>query len=97
MVDCIHFQKRYHRFAPIIKAARPYYCPCCDSEVVVKAGFIKIPHFAHKSHASCHASSEPESPYHLLAKRKLLLGFVSHGYEAELEGIYRTSRSEPTF
>ena len=61
---------------PTIKAAQPFYCPCCDSEVVVKAGFIKIPHFAHKSHASCHASSEPESDYHLLAKRNLFTWFL---------------------
>ena len=71
---------------PTIKAAQPFYCPCCNSEVVVKAGFIKIPHFAHKSHASCNASSEPESDYHLLAKRNLFKWFRSHGYQAELEG-----------
>ena len=70
---------------PCIKAAQPYYCPCCDSELIIKAGSIKIPHFAHKSHASCHASSEAESPYHLLAKRKLFTWFLTHGYEAELE------------
>ena len=45
----------------LIKRARPYYCPCCDTELVLKAGSIKIPHFAHKSNASCDASSEPES------------------------------------
>ncbi len=74
----------------LIKRAQPYYCPCCATELVLKAGSIKIPHFAHKSNASCDASSEPESTYHLLAKRKLFAWFTSHGYDAVLEGYIPT-------
>ena len=74
----------------LIKRAQPYYCPCCDTELVLKAGSIKIPHFAHKSNASCDASSEPESTYHLLAKRKLFAWFTSYGYDAVLEGYIPT-------
>lgn len=70
----------------LIKDSQPFYCPCCESELVIKAGLIKIPHFAHKSNTTCNASSEPESDYHLLAKRKLFTWFCSHGYDAELEG-----------
>lgn len=69
----------------VIKASAPYYCPCCATELVIKAGSIKIPHFAHKSNVSCHASSEPESPYHLLAKRQLFAWLNAYGYQAELE------------
>lgn len=69
----------------IIKAVQPYYCPCCDSEVILKAGAIKIPHFAHKNFTSCDTFSESESAYHLQAKRKLFTWFLSHGYHAELE------------
>lgn len=69
----------------LIKASAPYYCPCCATELVIKAGAMKIPHFAHKSNTSCHASSEPESPYHLLAKRQLFSWLKDHGYQAELE------------
>ena len=68
-----------------IKGAQPYFCPCCERELIIKAGSIKIPHFAHKSNASCNASSEPESTYHLIAKRRLFTWFISHGYDAELE------------
>ncbi len=68
-----------------MKRAQPYYCPCCESELILKAGSIKIPHFAHKSNASCNASAEPESDYHLLAKRQLFTWFISYGYDAELE------------
>jgi len=69
----------------LIKASAPYYCPCCATELVIKAGSVKIPHFAHKSNTSCYASSEPESPYHLLAKRQLFSWLKEHGYQAELE------------
>lgn len=72
----------------VMKGAQPYYCPCCDSELIMKAGTIKIPHFAHKRHATCTASSDSESPYHLLAKRKLFTWFISHGYHAELEAYF---------
>lgn len=70
----------------LLKAAQPFYCPCCGAQLVLKAGSIKIPHFAHKQNASCYASSEPESEYHLLAKRSLFTWFLSHGYQTELEG-----------
>lgn len=68
-----------------IKSTEPYYCPCCQTELILKAGSIKIPHFAHKRNSACDASSESESPYHLLAKRKLFNWFISNGYQAELE------------
>lgn len=70
----------------LLKAAQPFYCPSCGSELVLKAGSIKIPHFAHKLNAVCYASSEPESEYHLLAKRSLYTWFHSHGFQVELEG-----------
>lgn len=69
----------------IMKGAQPYFCPCCGAELMIKAGSIKIPHFAHKSNSSCAASSESESLYHLLAKRKLYSWLISHGYHADLE------------
>ncbi|MFF2455803.1 competence protein CoiA [Peribacillus simplex] len=62
-----------------------YYCPCCKMKMTIKAGKVRIPHFAHKNSSSCRASSEPESAYHLLGKRKLFQWFLSHGYQVVLE------------
>ncbi|CAH0318421.1 Competence protein CoiA [Peribacillus sp. Bi96] len=62
-----------------------YYCPCCKTEMSIKAGNVRIPHFAHKSNSSCRASSEPESAYHLMGKRKLYQWFLSHDYQVDLE------------
>ncbi|WP_409304666.1 competence protein CoiA [Peribacillus sp. SCS-155] len=61
------------------------FCPCCKTPVLLKAGSIKIPHFAHLKNASCSASSEPESEYHLLGKKELFKLLISHGYDAMLE------------
>ncbi|WP_180954277.1 competence protein CoiA [Bacillus sp. M6-12] len=62
-----------------------FFCPCCNGGLILKAGSIKIPHFAHKSNHGCNASSEPESLYHLLGKRKLFNWLLSRGIYAELE------------
>ncbi|WP_157805819.1 competence protein CoiA [Bacillus sp. mrc49] len=68
-----------------LRRSGKYYCPCCKSEMSIKAGEVRIPHFAHKNNHSCHASSEPESAYHLSGKRKLFQWFLSHDYQVELE------------
>lgn len=65
-----------------------YYCPCCKMEMSIKAGNVRIPHFAHKNNSSCRASSEPESAYHLMGKRKLFQWFLSHGYQVDLEAYF---------
>lgn len=67
-----------------LKRDGTYYCPCCETEVTIKAGNIKTPHFAHKRNSSCYASSEPESDYHLLGKAKLYQ-WLSMQYPATLE------------
>ncbi|WP_180954575.1 competence protein CoiA [Bacillus sp. V5-8f] len=61
-----------------------FHCPCCNSEVTIKAGNVKIPHFAHKRNSSCNASSEPESEYHLLGKANLYQ-WISRQYHSILE------------
>lgn len=67
-----------------IKREGIFYCPCCETEVTIKAGKVKIPHFAHKRNSSCNASSEPESDYHLTGKVKLYQ-WLSKQFPAILE------------
>lgn len=48
-----------------------YYCPACHGEVILKAGSIKIPHFAHRRKTDCDFYSENESLTHLKGKQLL--------------------------
>lgn len=63
----------------------PYYCPGCGADLVLKAGEVKIPHFAHRSLADCDASSEPETSLHLHGKLQLQEFFSRLNYSTELE------------
>ena len=44
-----------------------WFCPVCKSELDIKLGREKLPHFAHKKQAVS-GESEPESEYHLEGK-----------------------------
>ncbi|MGM9923956.1 MAG: competence protein CoiA [Bacillus sp. (in: firmicutes)] len=65
-----------------------YYCPCCGAKVHVKAGRVKIPHFAHISNQSCESASERESIEHLEGKRRLYQWFRHQGYPVSLETYF---------
>ena len=71
-----------------VKQAPGFLCPCCKSEVIIKAGRIKAPHFAHKHHAACQASSEPESAAHIKGKRDLFKWLSLHFSQVELEAYF---------
>lgn len=62
----------------------PHFCPQCESPVIVKAGEINIPHFAHVSSTSCDSFSEPESPRHLAGKSDLFQ-WITQSAEAQME------------
>jgi competence protein CoiA len=51
------------------KLTGKYFCPFCKSELFIKNGEIKIPHFAHKSLKSCDLWTENESEQHLGLKK----------------------------
>ncbi|GAB2021783.1 competence protein CoiA [Pseudolactococcus yaeyamensis] len=46
-------------------------CPVCKSQVRLKNGHVKIPHFAHVNLANCQYYSENESLQHLTLKKRL--------------------------
>ncbi len=68
-----------------LKNKQRYFCPGCGSDVLLKAGEVKIPHFAHRSLANCDAFSEPETPLHLHGKLQLHYFFSQHTQTTELE------------
>jgi competence protein CoiA len=51
--------------------ASSFLCPVCKQSVTIKAGTIKIPHFAHRKAQSCQYESEAETKEHLELKRLL--------------------------
>ena len=65
-----------------------YYCPCCSGRVFLKAGKIKMPHFAHAPHTTCHAATEGETEEHLSGKKMLYEWLEAQGYEPELEKYF---------
>ena len=42
-----------------------YFCPCCNSELILKCGKTNIPHFAHKNLLDCDSFSSDMSEWHI--------------------------------
>ncbi|WP_054754828.1 competence protein CoiA [Piscibacillus salipiscarius] len=63
----------------------PHYCPECQQKVVLKAGQVVIPHFAHIKRVQC--SHQGESQTHLEGKIKLYNWCIKQGLYAKLEHI----------
>lgn len=64
------------------------FCKACSSPVMIKAGEIKIPHFAHEKSSQCALASEGESELHLLAKSQIMSWFCYQGVTATLEHYF---------
>ncbi|WP_409253440.1 competence protein CoiA [Bacillus sp. SCS-153A] len=52
-----------------------FFCPECCAPLTIKAGHIKIPHFAHKSRIRCEGIREPETHQHMKGKTILFQHF----------------------
>lgn len=62
------------------------YCPHCKETMVLKAGTIKIPHFAHLANTACDSLfAEGESYLHLLGKQQLFRRLQQLGEDVQLE------------
>lgn len=61
-----------------LKKQQSFFCPQCKEQLLLKAGQIKIPHFAHQKNSECDALfSEGESAAHLLGKQHLFQLFAN--------------------
>lgn len=76
---------RPEELASLKKRQARYFCPGCGAELMLKAGEVKIPHFAHRSLADCDSFSEPETPLHLQGKLQLHHFFSQLHHMIELE------------
>lgn len=76
--------------------AGKFYCPACKERVIVKAGPIRIPHFAHQKNSDCVTStSEPESLLHLRGKQHLHQYFIDHDYDVKVEYYIKKLKQRP--
>lgn len=71
-----------------------HFCPQCNGPLIVKAGTIMIPHFAHRKAHNCHSFSEPESERHLTGKRDLF-DWISRTASVRLESRLPGSAQRP--
>lgn len=55
----------------------PFFCPECEEEVILKKGFIILPHFAHYPEASC-SYGTGESEQHRRAKYEIYEALKAH-------------------
>lgn len=79
-----------------LRSQHQFYCPQCQSKVILKVGEVVIPHFAHEQKTSCRDSfSEGESPEHLLGKRLLFNFFQNKGYAVKMEPFLRNLSQRP--
>ena len=62
-----------------------YLCPECRSQVILKRGKIKVPHFAHKDNFLSCDFGKNESESHLRAKDWLYQTISAAGYEVHAE------------
>ena len=70
-----------------------YVCPECKQTVILKAGEIKIAHFAHKVKSDCLYAIN-ETLAHLTAKRLFCDGLRSRGIRAEVEFTIGDQRAD---
>ncbi|MGM0844320.1 MAG: competence protein CoiA family protein [Bacillota bacterium] len=72
-----------------------FFCPECHSRVIIKAGEIKIPHFAHRTGIGCEGSHEPETSFHLRGKKLLFHHFSSIISSVALEQYLPAIKQRP--
>ncbi|MEK5184145.1 competence protein CoiA [Solibacillus sp. FSL W7-1324] len=69
-----------------LKKQQSFFCPLCRERLLLKAGQIKIPHFAHQKNSDCDSLfSEGESAVHLLGKQQLFQLFTGLQLSPALE------------
>ncbi|WP_421384201.1 competence protein CoiA [Bacillus salacetis] len=72
-----------------------FFCPECRGPLIIKAGEIKMPHFAHKSGTMCNVSHEPETFQHMKGKLHLFQHFSSFIPQVTLEHYLTEIQQRP--
>lgn len=81
-----------------LKKHQSFFCPQCKEQLLLKAGHIKIPHFAHQKNSDCDSLfSEGESAAHLLGKQQLFHHFSNLQLRPVLEPYLPQLQQRPDF
>jgi competence protein CoiA len=72
-----------------------FFCPACRGPLIIKAGELKIPHFAHKPGTLCKGHIEPETLQHLQGKILLYQQFSSFIPHVTLEHYLADIQQRP--
>jgi hypothetical protein len=83
MISCKAGTQYVEASAELDRSA-PYHCPECEQPVILKAGEIKIAHFAHKVDAGC-SNGSGETEWHLMAKSWTAKFLRRGGWSVQIE------------
>lgn len=72
-----------------------WFCPGCRSQVQIKNGTVKRPHFAHLKNADCAVFSENESEEHLTGKKLIATNCEKFGIPYKLEAYLPKLKQRP--
>ena len=69
-----------------LREKQKFYCPICHDIMIMKAGEVRIPHFAHKKYSACSSAvTENETVQHLQGKKDLYTFFQKNKLDTKLE------------
>lgn len=72
-----------------------FYCPTCYEKVLIKAGKVIIPHFAHQFNQKCPSREGGEGSYHEKGKYLLFEWLKSQGLDVQLEYYIKEIKQQP--
>lgn len=78
-----------------IRRGTQFSCPTCNQIVIVKAGRVVVPHFAHSSKGNCPNTEGGEGVYHAKGKLLLFQWLKSQGLDVQLEKYIRKIKQQP--
>lgn len=80
-----------------IRSEQAFVCPMCHQSVILKAGPIKIPHFAHRKKNSCwyEAEAETETEEHLRLKQLFAEKCLREKLSFQVEAYLPTLKQRP--
>src|SRR5699024_753791 len=73
----------------------PFYCPVCSEKVIMKAGRLVAPHFAHYVKANCLMAVGGESEAHIRGKKELFHWLQKQKYKVSLEHFVKEIKQIP--
>ena len=78
-----------------LREKEKFYCPICQHKVIIKAGTMMIPHFAHYKTSQCDLKKRGEGEYHYKGKLLLYDWLVAQQIDVSLEAYIPCIQQRP--